>query len=362
VEEILAVAIPSSAQLLTFTFPHTYPSPSPSRTVTTMATRPSMHARDSSGRKVSLLNDEPKQHRKYSFSPPSSSTGSPPTPSLIRADSFDSHDSQNTSDAMSPITPHSELGRQNSFMAPSSKYDDQSHFDYQDRIQPYPDFTVPQYGMSARSPYEEHSPSTQTHAYEEDLYHNGNGNISERGLKRFHCRYRESLGCDKTFTTSGHASRHSKIHTAEKAVPCTFKGCQKKFTRNDNMKQHLETHFKDRARSPRLPRSSKAGVKPPALTIHSGVKKSGRTTSRPQTPARTISNAGLSPIIDPALFSPVDDHHPAFYAHSYNSRIITQTLTSRPVAQDAMNLSPTSSSSGLDALAAAVDLQSQPVR
>jgi hypothetical protein len=341
-----------------------------------MATRSSMHARDSSGRKVSLLNDEPNQHRKpstfttldnrssyagfdrnasaASFSPPSS-TGSPPTPSLIRTDSFDS---QNTSDAMSPITPDSELGRPSSFMNAASKYDDQSHFDYQDRVQSYPDFTAPHYGMSARSSYEERSPGAQ-HAYEEDLYHNGNGNIPERGSKRFNCRYRESLGCDKTFTTSGHASRHSKIHTAEKAVQCTFKGCQKKFTRNDNMKQHLETHFKDRARSSQ---SSKVGAKPLALTIPSGVKKTGRSKSRPQTPARTIPNAGLSPTIDPALFSPMEHHHQAFNAHSYDAHITTQTLVSRPVVQDAMTLSPTSSSSGLDALAAAVDLQSQPAR
>lgn len=286
------------------------------------------------------------------FSPPSS-TGSPSIPALIRADSFDS---QNTSDAMSPITPHSELGRQNSFMNTALKYKDQSHFDYQERVQSYPDFTVPQYEISARSPYEDRSPRPQAHVYDEDHYHNGNGNVTERGTKRFNCRYRDSLGCDKTFTTSGHASRHSKIHTAEKAVPCTFKGCQKKFTRNDNMKQHLETHFKDRARSSN---SSKVGGKPPALTIHSGVKKSGRATSRPQTPATTASNAGMSPIIDPALFSVGDRHHPALNSHPYSSHIITQTLVSRPVVvPDTTNLSPTSTSSGLDALAAAVDLQS----
>ncbi|KAH8663164.1 hypothetical protein BGZ60DRAFT_341109, partial [Tricladium varicosporioides] len=86
----------------------------------------------------------------------------------------------------------------------------------------------------------------QPQVYDEESYHN----ISEKGgSKRYQCRYRETIGCDKTFTTSGHASRHSKIHTAEKAVPCTYKGCQKKFTRNDNMKQHLETHYKDRSRS-----------------------------------------------------------------------------------------------------------------
>jgi len=68
----------------------------------------------------------------------------------------------------------------------------------------------------------------------------------DKAAKRYPCRYKDSHRCDKTFTTSGHASRHSKIHTAEKAVPCSFEGCTKKFTRADNMKQHLDTHYKEK--------------------------------------------------------------------------------------------------------------------
>jgi hypothetical protein len=75
----------------------------------------------------------------------------------------------------------------------------------------------------------------------------------EKGPKRYPCRFRESHGCDKTFTTSGHASRHSKIHTAEKAVRCTHPGCEKKFNRADNMKQHLETHYKSNGKYPEYP-------------------------------------------------------------------------------------------------------------
>ncbi|KAL5347593.1 transcriptional repressor [Pseudogymnoascus australis] len=48
--------------------------------------------------------------------------------------------------------------------------------------------------------------------------------------------------CQKTFSTSGHTKRHSKIHTSTKDISCTFSGCLKMFTRTDNMKQHLETH------------------------------------------------------------------------------------------------------------------------
>ena len=82
--------------------------------------------------------------------------------------------------------------------------------------------------------------------------------VTASGTKRYHCRYADAVGCEKTFTTSGHASRHSKIHTCEKGIQCAFAGCPKKFTRADNMKQHLETHFKD-ARRPR-PSTSSSGA------------------------------------------------------------------------------------------------------
>ena len=80
--------------------------------------------------------------------------------------------------------------------------------------------------------------------------------VTASGTKLYHCRYTNAVGCEKTFTTSGHASRHSKIHTCEKGIQCAFAGCPKKFTRADNMKQHLETH-KDSRRL--RPSSSGAG-------------------------------------------------------------------------------------------------------
>ncbi|KAK2073651.1 hypothetical protein P8C59_007916 [Phyllachora maydis] len=99
-----------------------------------------------------------------------------------------------------------------------------------------------------RPPY---AASERALSYEEES--NGRTSPVTTG-KRYPCRYRDSHGCEKTFTTSGHASRHSKIHTAEKAVHCTFAGCAKKFTRADNMKQHLETHYKDKSRMSAQPR------------------------------------------------------------------------------------------------------------
>jgi hypothetical protein len=88
--------------------------------------------------------------------------------------------------------------------------------------------------------------SAYSEGYDEDAY--VSRPVLEKGPKRYPCRFRATHGCDKTFTTSGHASRHSKIHTAEKAVACTHPGCEKKFTRADNMKQHLETHYKGKSR------------------------------------------------------------------------------------------------------------------
>lgn len=332
-----------------------------------MSQRPSMHARNSSGKNVSLLNDDiaPTQPHAYSSYSPSdmspsvsnhstpSGTGSPVIPGLIRADSFDS---QNTTETQSPITPHSEIGRQSSFSDEQS-YKDPSMMEYRDRSHSFHDYSANYHGMPPRTSYVEnrmHSYS-QPQVFDEESYHNGN--ISERGSKRYNCRYRDTLGCEKTFTTSGHASRHSKIHTAEKAVPCTFTGCQKKFTRNDNMKQHLETHNKDRSRSNT---ASRTGAKPPVLTVPAGIKKVGRAASRPSTPGRLVASAEMSPIIDPALFSPtVSNHNPAVPPTTslpYSSRGFQQTLVARPIGpEDSINGSP-NSYKGLDALAMAVQL------
>lgn len=82
--------------------------------------------------------------------------------------------------------------------------------------------------------------------------------------KRYPCPYRDSHGCERTFTASVGASQHSKIHTVVKDVPCTFPGCQKKFTRIAHMEQHRVTHFKDKPRP-----SGQRGQKPaPAEVRH----------------------------------------------------------------------------------------------
>ena len=61
---------------------------------------------------------------------------------------------------------------------------------------------------------------------------------SSKGSKR---RY-ECATCGKSFTTSGHVSRHNRIHTGEKNFQCPEAGCSQRFSRQDNcmyMIRHL---------------------------------------------------------------------------------------------------------------------------
>lgn len=314
-----------------------------------MPSRPSIQARDSSGRRVSLLNDEPstqqasiptpaQNHPSYHYSGMvrsnsrdslPSNMSSPLTPGLTRADSFDSNMAP-----MSPLTPtfNADYGRQNPY---ASSYKEQALYDYIPHEYPAP----PMYGMPGRPQYNENrSPAyPEPHSYEEDGYQNPNS--SDRGGKRYPCRFRDSNNCNKTFTTSGHASRHSKIHTAEKGVHCTHEGCPKKFTRADNMKQHLETHNKDKSRSKTAN----------TLTRPAGVRKAPSVSiSRPV--SRCASTTELPPV-DPALL------------HGYQSQLQAphHSRASPSYGSAPFQKSPpmTSSYQGLDVLAAAADFTTQ---
>ncbi|TKY84876.1 hypothetical protein EX895_005956 [Sporisorium graminicola] len=69
---------------------------------------------------------------------------------------------------------------------------------------------------------------------------NSSGAITVGGKKRYPCQH---PGCDKTFSTSGHAARHNRIHTGQKPYRCTFPGCKARFSRQDNSLQHYRTHI-----------------------------------------------------------------------------------------------------------------------
>ncbi|KFZ16547.1 hypothetical protein V501_02170 [Pseudogymnoascus sp. VKM F-4519 (FW-2642)] len=241
---------------------------------------------------------------------------SPPTPQLFRCGS---RDSIATVDPVSPSTPRDALpeygypvSRNASFssMGPGSMYPDPTqfepgsrHFDGYAKPSQVP---LPRFPGTLPAP---HGVPMHSHHYHEQHYHDpamaayaaSQGHmvpqipafapppattVTASGTKRYHCRYADAVGCEKTFTTSGHASRHSKIHTCEKGIQCAFPGCPKKFTRADNMKQHLETHYKD-SRRPRPSTSSSSsgglgrrGLRKGASSAAVAMRREGRGLSR----------------------------------------------------------------------------------
>ena len=324
-----------------------------------MSVRPSIRARDSSGRQVSLLNDfEPSSQssrthhqlpsyshdyssmvRSHSNTSHPSDASSPTTPGLMRADSFDS---SNTNDPRSPITPiYQEYGRQNSYTG-SMNYKSQQ-YDGRERISSYDDYpSHPQYSMGRPSFADSRSSSfADPSMYDDESY--GNGLVSGKEGKRYPCRYRDSHGCTKSFTTSGHASRHSKIHTAEKAVHCTYQGCQKKFTRADNMKQHLETHYKERSRSSTATKSTTS-----RLTSSSSIKKP-LPGDRPTRPASRNAGRPELPPIDPGLYESYAPH--ATYSEVASPGTPYGSLGDMSGIQHALSSQPTRPTNNLDILA-----------
>ncbi|ETS87704.1 hypothetical protein PFICI_01532 [Pestalotiopsis fici W106-1] len=267
-----------------------------------------MQARDAAGRSVSLLNDDtysrPLTYRAAShYHTTGDASPLPHTPELFRSNSYDSNSSY--PDPLSPMTPQ--------------VYDfSQSQYD---NIYP-----ADKSATLKRPSYIDAASRSNSFMDEES----SNSSVPERTAKRYPCRYRDSHGCEKTFTTSGHASRHSKIHTAEKAVQCTYVGCHKKFTRADNMKQHLETHYKDKSRS-----SSKSSSK----SSLSSSSKRGSVSAR--STGSSVSSHGSQ---DVAMWDA--DHYSVTSECSWDMRGLTHPLMTRPGATRTQ-------SSGLDALAVA---------
>lgn len=61
--------------------------------------------------------------------------------------------------------------------------------------------------------------------------------ISDKKYRKYRCKT-----CEKSFTTSGHLARHSRIHTGERKHQCPHPGCDARFARQDNCMQHYRTH------------------------------------------------------------------------------------------------------------------------
>ena len=274
----------------------------------------SIIARDSLGNQISLLNDDPvlKTKKESIFPEPISTstvssctistiipsyssislpshTPAPEISGLLHSDSYDSPDT--TSRAPLAFGPVFLLEHE---MQPSAapwyrffkEHDAQDgHRSFYPNHPNYPEYTghiLPHIGVYRGSPY--------CDMYKEASY--TNKPVLEKVPKRYPCRLKASHGCDKTFTTSSHASRHSKIHTAEKAVVCIYHGCQKTFTRRDNMKQHLSTHYKIRRHKASGRRVPLQRNKTPHAKLHERRRNRCYSIDLPSKPQTTV----LSPI------------------------------------------------------------------
>ena len=306
-----------------------------------------MNARDATGRQVSLLNDGPSDrnptsqtglkaqrplpqrplsyHSSHVLPRPSpasrSNSSSPNMPELLRSDSYDSQTSS-SNDPLSPMTPSGTYAFGRSSLYPINQ-----------------DYAMDVAAPAAKRPA--YSDGRTASFAEDDLAIPAP--LPERSGKRYPCRYRDSHGCEKTFTTSGHASRHSKIHTAEKAVQCTYPGCQKKFTRADNMKQHLETHYKDKSRAANGQRAHKAAL--------AGARRNS-VSGRSRSIARESNSQVTSPwekeqqhLQYPLPTPPVSSNGGTWDMRGLNLPLLNRPLPSR------------TPSSGLDALAMAIAAQ-----
>ncbi len=72
--------------------------------------------------------------------------------------------------------------------------------------------------------------------------------------------------CEKTFTTSGHLARHTRIHTGERKYECPFQDCKARFSRQDNCMQHYRTHFSNKSRKRQRNLSSSSPLIDPMST------------------------------------------------------------------------------------------------
>ncbi|ODQ83143.1 hypothetical protein BABINDRAFT_159593 [Babjeviella inositovora NRRL Y-12698] len=94
-------------------------------------------------------------------------------------------------------------------------------------------------------PYHEH-PKLSTHPKSPVSSRSSsptNGVSSNSALAAARVRKYQCKACLKSFTTSGHLARHSRIHTGERKHVCPFDGCNARFSRHDNCMQHFKTHL-----------------------------------------------------------------------------------------------------------------------
>lgn len=211
-----------------------------------------MDGKNSTGRRISLLNDADHEARpalnrlpalgsSWALSPlttrsrtSSYASSSPPTPHLVRSDSTDSAAIMQTP---SPITPDF-LIDQNM----GSPVFSQNFYAQKESSSVYP--PVPQ--DSSPAPYSTLPGSSQLPFFQGNAGPDPQSANSQQKSKKnqYPCPLAKHYSCPDYFTTSGHAARHAKKHTGKKDAICP--DCNKAFTRKDNMEQHRRTHMNGR--------------------------------------------------------------------------------------------------------------------
>ncbi|KAF8957700.1 hypothetical protein BDZ97DRAFT_1844789 [Flammula alnicola] len=98
--------------------------------------------------------------------------------------------------------------------------------------------------------------------------------------------------CDRTFTTSGHLVRHSRVHTGERNHKCPFPGCETHCSRQDNLQQHYRIHLSSGSRWSSTHSSASRGT--------NGKKASNAAIS--QEPLSAPPSLSSPPPLEPARF------------------------------------------------------------
>ncbi len=256
-----------------------------------------LSGKNSTGRRVSLLNDGPEQPphqltRLPSITPSlqsrtssytSSPIGSPPTPRLLRSDSSDSTAMQTPS----PITPDFVFDG----LAPSGMESPvfsasffPQHKDLNCAYPPVPSISGPlpyHTAQAAQSAY-----FRPQHIQDPHPAPAPEPNNVRPKKNSYPCPMAAQFKCNDYFTTSGHAARHAKKHTGKKDAFCPE--CNKAFTRKDNMEQHRRTHQTGRS-------TTKTGDR--------DARKSKQQAKRPKPASLQSSLPTLSSLsmVDPSL-------------------------------------------------------------
>ena len=293
-----------------------------------------MEVINASGRKVSLLNDEPPAYFSYSRPPLGdhsrkssystqmsrgdsessqySSLASPsysprPTPQLLRFDSSSSQGTLNTPSPMTPTYPFDPLDQNKNiprepyyrsngpYYAPQPQETmQQPYYNISNRSELLMEDVYPSLVPSLQTQFQYPVPESSTPISPQSTLQTPvaatpssiqsasapNTNGSKIGKKKYPCPHAVRYSCTDTFTTSGHAARHGKKHTGEKNIFCPT--CNKAFTRKDNMKQHERTHkVTGRDVAPSSPTATTA----PARRAKAPKTQSTTAESTPQMPA-----------------------------------------------------------------------------